>query len=77
MLAWVTYRDKSLELAIGAHFANNLLAALLVSSQDSALPSVSLLTVPEVPWGPAALVSVIMVPIFIWLTGKWNARLPA
>ena len=74
MLAWVTYRDKSLELAIGAHFANNLLAALLVSSQDSALPSVSLLTVPEVPWGPAALVSVIMVPIFIWLTGRWGSK---
>ncbi len=74
MLAWVTYRDKSLELAIGAHFANNLLAALLVSSQDSALPSVSLLTVPEVAWGPAALVSVIMVPIFIWLTGRWGVK---
>jgi membrane protease YdiL (CAAX protease family) len=74
MLAWVTYRDKSLELAIGAHFANNLLAALLVSSQDSALPSVSLLTVPEVAWGPAALVSVIMVPIFIWLTNRWGAK---
>jgi hypothetical protein len=74
MLAWVTYRDKSLELAIGAHFANNLLAALLVSSQDSALPSVSLLTVPEVAWGPAALVSVVMVPIFIWLTGRWGAK---
>ncbi|NCV45283.1 MAG: CPBP family intramembrane metalloprotease [Actinobacteria bacterium] len=74
MLAWVTYRDKSLELAIGAHFANNLLAALLVSSQDSALPSVSLLTVTEVVWGPAALVSVIMVPIFIWLTGRWGSK---
>ena len=74
MLAWVTYRDKSLELAIGAHFANNLLAALLVSSQDSALPSVSLLTVPEVAWGPAALFSVIMVPIFIWLTNRWGAK---
>ena len=74
MLAWVTYRDKSLELAIGAHFANNLLAALLVSSQDSALPSVSLLSVPEVAWGPAALFSVIMVPIFIWLTNRWGAK---
>jgi membrane protease YdiL (CAAX protease family) len=74
MLAWVTYRDQSLELAIGAHFANNLLAALLVSSQDSALPSVSLLTVPEVPWGPAALFSVIMIPIFIWLTNRWGAK---
>jgi len=74
MLAWVTYRDKSLELAIGAHFANNLLAALLVSSQDSALPSVSLLSVQEVAWGPAALFSVIMVPIFIWLTNRWGAK---
>jgi len=74
MLAWVTYRDKSLELAIGAHFANNLLAALLVSSQDSALPSVSLFSVPEVAWGPAALSSVIMVPIFIWLTNRWGAK---
>jgi len=74
MLAWVTYRDKSLELAIGAHFANNLLAALLVSSQDSALPSVSLFSVPEVAWGPAALFSVIMVPIFIWLTNRWGAK---
>ena len=74
MLAWVTYRDKSLELAIGAHFANNLLAALLVSSQDSALPSVSLLTVPEVAWESAALFSVIMVPIFIWLTNRWGAK---
>jgi hypothetical protein len=46
----------------------------LVSSQDSALPSVSLLTVPEVAWGPAALVSVIMVPIFIWLTNRWGAK---
>ena len=74
MLAWVTYRDQSLELAIGAHFANNLLAALLVSSQDSALPSVSILTVPEVPWGSAALYSVVMVPIFIWLTNRWCAK---
>ena len=74
MLAWVTFRDKSLELAIGAHFANNLLAALLVSSQDSALPSVSILAVPEVPWGSAALYSVVMVPIFIWLTNRWGAK---
>ncbi len=74
MLAWVTFRDKSLELAIGAHFANNLLAALLVSSADSALPSASLFTTPEIAWAPAAVVSVIMVPIFIWLTKKWSDK---
>ena len=74
MLAWVTYRDKSLELAIGAHFANNFLTGLLLSTEDSALPSVSLYTVPDVPWGSAALFSVVMIPIFIWLTKKWGDR---
>jgi membrane protease YdiL (CAAX protease family) len=77
MLAWVTYRDKTLEIAIGAHFANNFLTALLVSTEDSALPSVSLFTTPEVPWGSAAIFSVLMIPIFIWLTGKWNAKVAA
>lgn len=72
MLAWVTYRDKSLELAIGAHFANNLLAALLVSSDDSALPAVSLLRSAEVAWGPAAVIAVVIAPLFILLTGKWS-----
>jgi membrane protease YdiL (CAAX protease family) len=74
MLAWVTFRDKTLELAIGAHFANNLLAALLVSSADSALPSASLFITPEIAWAPAAIISVIMVPIFIWLTKKWSDK---
>ena len=74
MLAWVTYRDKTLEMAIGAHFANNFLTSLVASTEDSALPTVSLFTTPEVAWAPAAAVSVIMVPIFIWLSGKWNAK---
>ncbi len=74
MLAWVTFRDKTLELAIGAHFANNLLAGVLASSKDSALPSASLFTTPEIAWAPAAVVSVIMIPIFIWLTKKWSDK---
>ncbi|MEY3166065.1 MAG: hypothetical protein RLZZ291_582 [Actinomycetota bacterium] len=74
MLAWVTFRDKTLELAIGAHFANNLLAGVLASSEDSALPSASLFTTPEIAWAPAAVVSVIMIPIFIWLTKKWSDK---
>ncbi|MFM8842720.1 MAG: lysostaphin resistance A-like protein [Actinomycetota bacterium] len=77
MLAWVTYRDKTLEMAIGAHFANNFLTSLVASTEDSALPTVSLFTTPEVAWAPAAVVSVIMVPIFIWLSGKWNAKVAA
>lgn len=74
MLSWVTWRDRSLEVAIGAHFANNLLAGIFISTEDSALPSASLFTTPEIAWGASAIVSVLMVPIFIWLTGKWNAK---
>ena len=74
MLTWVTMRDKSMGLAVGAHAANNILAGLLISSSDSALPSVSLWTTPEIDWGPAAVVSVLLIPIFIWLTRKWSAK---
>lgn len=74
MLTWVTMRDKSMGLAVGAHAANNIVAGLLVSSIDSALPSASLFVTPQVSWGPAAAVSVLLIPLFIWLTGKWNAK---
>lgn len=77
MLAWVTYRDKTIEMAIGAHFANNFLSSLFVSTEDSAIPSVSFFTTPEVSWAPAAIFSVVMIPIFIWLSGKWNAKVSA
>lgn len=74
MLTWVTMRDKSMGLAVGAHAANNIAAGLLVSSVDSALPSASLYVTPEVSWGPAAIVSVLFIPLFIWLTRKWNDK---
>lgn len=37
LLAWVTLREGRLEVAIGAHVANNLSAALLVASAGSTL----------------------------------------
>jgi len=77
MLAWTTFRDKTLEIAIGAHFANNFLGSILVSTEDSSIPSPSLFTTPDVAWVPAAISAVVLVPIFIWLTGKWNAKVTA
>ena len=74
MLTWVTMRDQSMGLAVGAHGANNILAGLIVSSADSALPSASLWVTPEIEWGPAAFFSVLFIPVFIWLTGKWRGR---
>jgi membrane protease YdiL (CAAX protease family) len=74
MLTWVTMRDQSMGLAVGAHAANNILAGLIVSSTDSALPSASIWVTPEIQWGPAAFFSVLFIPLFIWLTGKWRGR---
>lgn len=74
MLTWVTMRDQSMGLAVGAHAANNILAGLIVSSADSALPAASLWVTPEIQWGPAAVGSVLLIPAFIWLTGKWRGK---
>lgn len=74
MFAWVTMRDKSIGIAVGAHGANNILAGLFITSADSALPSASIWTTPTVLWAPAAILSLLMIPAFIWLTGKWNAK---
>jgi membrane protease YdiL (CAAX protease family) len=74
MFTWVTMRDQSMGLAIGAHASNNILAGLLVSSADSALPAASIWVTPEIQWGPAAFFSILFIPLFIWLTGKWRGK---
>jgi len=74
MFAWVSMRDRSIGVAVGAHGANNLLAGLILTSADSALPSASIWTYPKVAWVPAAIFSVLFIPAFIWLTGKWRTR---
>jgi membrane protease YdiL (CAAX protease family) len=74
MFTWVTMRDQSMGLAVGAHAANNILAGLLVSSADSALSAASLWVTPEIEWGPAAFFSILFIPLFIWLTGKWRGK---
>lgn len=74
MFAWVSMRDRSIGVAVGAHAANNLLAGLILTSADSALPSASIWTYPKVAWVPAAIFSVLFIPAFIWLTGKWRTK---
>jgi len=46
-LAFVTVRDNGLELALGAHAANNLYAAIFANYTDSVLPTDSIFTVTE------------------------------
>jgi membrane protease YdiL (CAAX protease family) len=68
MLTLATLRDKSIEVAIGAHFANNLIAGVLISYQDSALPSAALLMSGELDWLASTVTAIVMVPLFLWLT---------
>lgn len=72
MFAWVTMRDQSIGIAVGAHAANNILAGLFITSEDSALPAASLWTTPAVSWLPSTIISLLVIPLFIWLTGKYN-----
>lgn len=68
MLTIATLRDRTLELAIGAHFANNFFAGVLASYQDSALPSAAVFMTGELNWLVSTVTAIVMVPIFLWLT---------
>ncbi|MGC9523345.1 MAG: CPBP family glutamic-type intramembrane protease [Anaerolineae bacterium] len=43
LLAWMTLRDGTAELALGAHAANNLFVALLINYENSALQTPALI----------------------------------
>ena len=47
-LAWLTLKDKTLELALGVHAANNMATFLLVTSSNSAIPSPALFSISEI-----------------------------
>lgn len=67
-LGWVTVRDRSLEIAIGAHLSNNLFAALVVGYEGGALPAEAVYVTESLEWGASNLVSLLVVPLFILLT---------
>ena len=78
-LGWVTVRDRSLEIAIGAHLSNNLFAALVVGYEGGALPAEALFITESLEWGSSNLVSLLIIPIFILATrpGRPKAKSPA
>jgi len=47
-LAWLTVKDKTLELALGVHAANNMITLLLVTSPNTVIPSPALFSVDEI-----------------------------
>lgn len=71
-LAWVTVRDRSLEIAIGAHAANNLFAALIVGYEGGALPAEApFVSTGEVDWSADNALSLLLIPLFIVLS-RWG-----
>jgi uncharacterized protein len=68
-LAYITLRDQSLDLALGAHAANNLYSFLLVNTADSVMPTNALITNMK-PEHPAAslLALILMIGMFnFWI----------
>ena len=66
-LAFYTLRDQRLELALGAHAANNMFSALFVNYANSALPTPAIMTNPtlDANFGLVALILISIVFYFI------------
>ena len=75
-LAWVTVRDRSLEIAIGAHAANNLFAAIVVGYEGGVLPAEAPFVSQGAPdWGVESLLGLGLIPLFI-IVSRWGRRRP-
>ncbi len=66
LLALVTLADDGLELALGAHAANNLYSALVANYTVSALPTESIFVVKEIDAVYADL-SLLAIAVVFWL----------
>jgi len=68
--AWITLRDQGLELALGAHAANNLFAAMVASYPNSALQTSSLFFVGVLDPVYNLLSALVMMLVFSWVVFK-------
>lgn len=74
-LAYITLRDGKLELALGAHAANNLFSVLFANTTISALPSPSLFTISVLDAVFSVPAGLIGLAIFIWFfVGRFRRR---
>jgi hypothetical protein len=71
-MALITLRDNSLELAMGAHSANNLFTFLFANYEGSVMASPSVLT-EAAPDPLTGLISFIVVgSVFYWIVFRWQ-----
>ena len=76
-LAWITLRDGRLELALGAHAANNLFSVIIANYTITVLPSPSLFTIQVLDAVYSVPVAFLGMGIFLFLfLGPWRRRNP-
>jgi hypothetical protein len=73
-LTWISLKDGTIELAIGIHAANNLMAGLLVTFPESVLPTPAILTTTHFEPVFSLIAELIMctllyLVVFIWRGG--------
>lgn len=72
--AWVSARDGGIELAMGAHLANNVFSLLIVGYDDAALPTSAFLTTSALDMPSTLLAIAIATPLFVVLTRRRAGR---
>ena len=72
--AWVSVRDGGIELAMGAHFANNAFSLLVVGYDDAALPTSALVTTSSLNLLVTTISIAAIVPLFARLTRRRPTR---
>ncbi len=69
---WVSVRDRSIEIAIGAHAAHNLFLSLVAGYEGGALPAEALFVTDSAELGVGNIVvTAILIPVFI-LVSRWG-----
>jgi hypothetical protein len=77
ILAFVSMRDGKLELALGAHTANNLFSVIIANYTITALPSPSLYTIKVLDPVYSVLAALLGMGIFVFLfVGPWRRKRP-
>ncbi len=71
-LTWVCINSGTIELAIGAHFANNMLVSVLLSPENSVLGSASLFESTESDILGTAIFTAVIGSLFILIT--WRVK---
>lgn len=68
--AYVSVRAGGIELAMGAHLANNAFSLLAVGYNDAALPTAAVFTTTSLSLTTTVVSLAVMVPVFAYITRK-------